>query len=82
VVDEDLLSLIDEGHLSGALLDVFRTEPLSSNHPFWAHPRITITPHISARTLVGPSVQQMVHNILAVEGGQAPQGAVDATQGY
>lgn len=82
VVDEDLLSLIDEGHLSGALLDVFRTEPLPSNHPFWAHPRITITPHISARTLVGPSVQQMARNILAIEGGQAPNGAVDATHGY
>ena len=82
VVDDDLLALVDEGHLSGALLDVFRIEPLPSNHPFWAHPKITVTPHISARTLVGPSVQQMVHNILAIEGGQAPNGAVDATQGY
>jgi glyoxylate/hydroxypyruvate reductase A len=82
VVDEDLLTLIDEGHLSGALLDVFRTEPLPSNHPFWTHPKITVTPHISARTLVGPSVQHMVRNILAIEGGQAPNGVVDATQGY
>jgi glyoxylate/hydroxypyruvate reductase A len=82
VVDEDLLALIDEGHLSGALLDVFRTEPLPSNHPFWAHPRITITPHISARTLVGPSVKQMARNIMAIENDQAPKGMVDAALGY
>jgi len=82
VVDEDLLTLIDEGHLSGALLDVFRTEPLPSKHTFWTNPKITVTPHISARTLVGPSVQHMVRNILAIEGGQAPQGTVDALQGY
>jgi glyoxylate/hydroxypyruvate reductase A len=82
VVDDDLLALIDEGHLSGALLDVFRTEPLPSNHPFWTHPKITVTPHISARTLVGPSVQHMVRNILAIESGQPPQGTVDGARGY
>lgn len=82
VVDEDLLDLVNQGHLSGALLDVFRTEPLPPQHPFWSHPRITVTPHISARTLVEPSVQQMVRNIVAIENGQKPAGSVDAARGY
>ena len=82
VVDDDLLDLINQGHLSGALLDVFRTEPLPPQHPFWSHPRITVTPHISARTWVGPSVQQMVHNIVAIENGHTAVGSVDAARGY
>ena len=51
VVEEDLLALLDEGHLAGATLDVFREEPLPPGHPFWHHPRITLTPHTSAVTL-------------------------------
>lgn len=82
VVDDDLLDLINEGHLSGALLDVFRTEPLPPQHPFWSHPRITVTPHISARTLVGPSVFQMASNLLALERGEPVQGQVDLSRGY
>ena len=51
LVDEDLIALLDSGHLAGATLDVFRTEPLPERHPFWRHPKITVTPHTSARTL-------------------------------
>jgi hypothetical protein len=41
LVDDDLLALLDSGHVAGATLDVFRTEPLPAGHPFWNHPRIT-----------------------------------------
>ena len=41
LVDEDLIALLDSGHLAGAALDVFRTEPLPAEHPFWRHPKIT-----------------------------------------
>lgn len=70
VVDDDLLALLNEGHLSGALLDVFRTEPLPPEHPFWTHPRITVTPHISARTLVEPSAQQIADKLQALDPGR------------
>ena len=57
LVDADLLALLDAGHLAGATLDVFRDEPLPATHPFWHHPRITITPHTSAVTRVEASVR-------------------------
>ena len=41
LVDDDLLALLDSGHLAGATLDVFRVEPLPKEHPFWSHPKIT-----------------------------------------
>ena len=59
VVDEDLVALLDEGHLAGATLDVFREEPLPSTHPFWHHPKIALTPHTSAVTVIGDSVAQI-----------------------
>ncbi|RYZ09931.1 MAG: glyoxylate/hydroxypyruvate reductase A, partial [Comamonadaceae bacterium] len=59
LVDDDLIALIDSGHLAGAALDVFRTEPLPQAHPFWTHPKITVTPHTSARTLRDESISQI-----------------------
>src|SRR5262249_2341570 len=59
VVADDLPSLLDSGHLSGAPLDVFRDEPLPAQHPFWHHPRVVVTPHVSAVTLVKDSVEQI-----------------------
>ncbi|MCT4370469.1 glyoxylate/hydroxypyruvate reductase A [Yangia mangrovi] len=48
VVEEDLLALLDAGHLSGASMDVFETEPLPREHPLWTHPRVLITPHVAS----------------------------------
>src|SRR5258708_35993410 len=50
LVEADLIPALDAGQLSGAVLDVFREEPLPPVHPFWHHPRITGTPHIAAET--------------------------------
>jgi glyoxylate/hydroxypyruvate reductase len=82
LVDDDLITLIDSGHLAGATLDVFRTEPLPANHPFWAHPRITVTPHTSARTLREESIAQIVGKIQALQRGQPINGIVDQQRGY
>lgn len=82
LVDEDLIALLDNGHLAGATLDVFRVEPLPAGHPFWRHPKITLTPHISARTLRNISLQQVAQNILKLERGEAVTGVVDRKRGY
>ncbi len=82
LVDEDLIALLDAGHLAGAALDVFRTEPLPADHPFWRHPKITVTPHTSARTLREESIAQIARKILALEAGKPIAGVVDRRKGY
>jgi len=82
LVDEDLVTLIDRGHLSGATLDVFRTEPLPQGHPFWHHPKITVTPHTSARTLLDESIAQIAGKIQAMERGEPVAGIVEPGRGY
>jgi glyoxylate/hydroxypyruvate reductase A len=82
VVEQDLLDLIDQGHLAGAVLDVFRTEPLPAEHAFWQHPKITLTPHTSARTLREESLAQIVGKIEALQRGDPINGIVDHHRGY
>jgi glyoxylate/hydroxypyruvate reductase len=82
LVEEDLLALIDSGHLAGATLDVFRIEPLPPEHPFWRHPKITVTPHSSARTLREQSIAQIVGKMQALQRGEAVRGLVDPQRGY
>ncbi|MDO9147702.1 MAG: glyoxylate/hydroxypyruvate reductase A [Hydrogenophaga sp.] len=82
LVEADLLALLESGHLAGATLDVFRTEPLPPEHPFWTHPNITITPHTSARTLRDESIAQIAGKIRALEAGQPIAGVVDPVRGY
>jgi glyoxylate/hydroxypyruvate reductase A len=85
VVDDDLIALIDGGHLSGATLDVFRQEPLPPVHPFWKHPKISVTPHTSARTLRAESIAQITGKIQALHSGAAIAsiaGVVDTKKGY
>jgi glyoxylate/hydroxypyruvate reductase A len=82
LVDADLLGLLDEGHLGGAMLDVFRDEPLPAAHPFWHHPRITVTPHVSAATLVQASVEQIADKIRRLNAGLPVAGVVDRDLGY
>jgi glyoxylate/hydroxypyruvate reductase A len=85
LVDDDLMALIDSGHVAGATLDVFRQEPLPADHPFWQQPKITVTPHTSARTLRDESIAQIARKIQALHGGVAISsiaGVVDMNKGY
>ena len=82
LVEEDLLELLDSGHLAGAALDVFRQEPLPQDHPFWSHPRVRITPHVSAITVIGPSAKQVAEKIRRLERGETVSGIVDRRRGY
>jgi glyoxylate/hydroxypyruvate reductase A len=82
VSEDDLLAALDRGHLAGALLDVFRDEPLPDAHPFWRHPGVTVTPHVSAATLVDESIAQIAAKIRQLELGEAVTGVVDRARGY
>ena len=82
LIEQDLLDLLQEGHMAGATLDVFRTEPLPADHAFWQHPQITITPHTSARTMRDESIAQIASKIKAVYAGQPIEGRVSRDRGY
>lgn len=82
LVEDDLLVLLDSGHLAGATLDVFRTEPLPQGHPFWTHTKITVTPHTSARTLRSESIAQIAGKIAALQRGEPVAGVVEPSRGY
>lgn len=82
VAEPDLLTLIKSGHIAAATLDVFRNEPLPTQHPFWQERRITITPHIAALTLRRESVEQIAHKIRLLEAGQPVADVVDRARGY
>lgn len=82
LVESDLIPLLDSGQFAGATLDVFEVEPLAPGHPFWSHPKITVTPHGSARTVRGASIAQIARKIRALEAGEAIAGVVDGRRGY
>ncbi len=82
LVEEDLLAAIDTGHLSGALLDVFREEPLPPEHPFWRHPRIRVTPHIASITNPESAALQILENYHRALSGQPLLHHVDSQRGY
>jgi glyoxylate/hydroxypyruvate reductase A len=82
VVDADLIAALDDGHLASATLDVFHEEPLPPDHAFWHHPRITVTPHVSAITLVDASAVQIAAKIRRLEQGLPVTGVVDRERGY
>ncbi len=63
IVDQDLISLLDSGHISHAVLDVFETEPLPNENPFWEHTSVTVLPHISAPSDVASASVIVAGNI-------------------
>jgi glyoxylate/hydroxypyruvate reductase A len=82
LVDADLIAALDRGRISRAILDVFHTEPLPPEHPFWRHPRITVTPHIAAITRAGTGAALIVENYRRAIAGQHLLNQVDHALGY
>lgn len=80
--DEALLEALDEGRVGHATLDVFRVEPLPPDHPYWAHPRVTVTPHIAADTRIGSAAAKLVATIRKIEAGEQVPELVDRARGY
>lgn len=82
LVETDLIPLIDSGHLSGATLDVFHTEPLPKNHPFWNHSKIQVTPHVASLTNLESAVNQVVENYERMKSGGKLLNEVSPNKGY
>ena len=82
VVDNDLLAAIDSGHLSGAALDVFNTEPLPESHRYWTHPKVKVTPHIAGATNPRTASPGVIENIKRMRAGQPLINTVDPVSGY
>lgn len=77
-----LLDALDRGHLSHAVLDVFDEEPLSPASPFWAHPRVTVLPHISAPTDTVTAANIVASNIRKWRADGILPTTVDMNRGY
>ena len=82
MVDADVLSALNSGQLAGALLDVFHEEPLPATSPYWSHPYVLLTPHVSATTPLQNACEQIVAKIEAMERGQLVSGIVDPARAY
>lgn len=82
LVEADLIELLDSTMLSGAFLDVFRTEPLPTDHPFWSHPKIQITPHIASLTNVESAINQIIENYNRFLNNKELLNTVSLSKGY
>jgi len=78
LIDEDaLIAALDSNHISAATLDVFKTEPLPKDHPFWAHEKISVTPHVAAETRLSTASKVIIDNIRHLDDG----GSIDDVEG-
>jgi glyoxylate/hydroxypyruvate reductase len=82
VVADDLIAALDSGHLSGAVLDVFETEPLPADSPLWRHPKIVITPHVASISQPAVAADFVIAGIEAFGRGEMPPTRVDLARGY
>jgi glyoxylate/hydroxypyruvate reductase A len=80
--ENDLIAALDSGQLAGACLDVFEVEPLPQDHPFWSHPQIKVTPHISSLTFPKAVAPQIIENYQRTKTGSPLLHVVDVERGY
>jgi len=82
LVENDLVAAIDSGHLAGATLDVFETEPLPATSPLWTHRKITVTPHVAAMTDPRVAARSIADSIARHMKGEPLENLVDFAHGY
>ena len=82
IVEADLLDALNNQRLRGATLDVFASEPLPSEHPYWLHPGITLTPHCAALSDLDSVIKQIADNILRLKAGEPLINCINKQQGY
>ncbi len=82
LVDADLIAALDSGHIAHATLDVFHQEPLPADHPFWVHPKITVTPHVASLTQPETAIPVVLDGIRRHKAGLPIPNTVDLKKGY
>lgn len=82
LVENDLRDALESGRIAGAALDVFRTEPLPKDHPFWSQPKITVTPHVAALVNIPTATAAIADTIRRIRSGQALTGLAERSRGY
>ena len=86
IVTDDLIKVMNEGHLKAACLDVMTPEPLPQGHPLWTTPRVYLTPHISGGFRAGVNYERVVDtaikNLTLIAQGEAPIHTVNRELGY
>jgi glyoxylate/hydroxypyruvate reductase A len=80
--EADILGCLDDGTLGAVSLDVYHTEPLPSDSPFWAHPKVVLTPHNAADTDADEISKYVARQIERFEGGAQLENLVDFGRGY
>ncbi len=80
IVEDALLAALEDGPLAGAVLDVFRSEPLPPDDPLWDHPRITVTPHVSGWRVGG--FEDVAENYRRLCDGRPLLHEIDREKGY
>jgi glyoxylate/hydroxypyruvate reductase A len=78
----DLVDALDRGPVAAAVLDVTDPEPPPEDSPLFAHPAITLTPHISGMTQVRSAAKLIAENVRRLRSGEAPFPVLDRTRGY
>lgn len=82
IVEDELLRALDRGQIGHATLDVFRTEPLPQEHPFWSHPKVTVTPHICGPLVPAKVVPHFLANYEAFAAGRPLKNLIDVKRQY
>ena len=82
MVDKDLIEMLDSGHLSGASLDVFHQEPLNTDHPFWEHSKVHMTPHYASVSDTDYVVPQILENYRRLQNDEPLLNLVSESKGY
>ena len=82
VVDADLIAALDSGRLAWAALDVFRTEPLPADDPYWRHPRVLVTPHAAGRARGDASPRAVAQDMARLRAGRPARLTADPARGY
>ncbi len=80
--EADILACLDDGTLGAASLDVYETEPLPADSPFWTHPKVVLTPHNAADTDPDEISKYVARQIEGFEAGETLDNVVDPARGY